>query len=164
MKYSRPREFVRNLDAIYLKYVSFPLLGFFAYYIYFLVNVGRSQLYEPEIQSTYISLYISLWVLPLIILFRIQKKIVAEVRQSENLEKQIDTFELLIGKKYLVLLLFFVLAIVVFMITNNQWMSLPVWFMFILVSLEKPSMFKAVKIFKFKSKEEYDTFLKDEWL
>lgn len=164
MKYSRPREFVRNLDAVYMKYVSVPLLAFFVYYIYFLMYVGRSELFEPQIKPLFISLYISLWALPIYFLARVQKGILKEVRASGDLEKQIESFEQLIGRKYLVLLFFFSLSIVVFCFTNSHIMSLPVWIMFILVSVEKPSMFKAVKIFKFQSKEAYDTFLKDEWL
>jgi hypothetical protein len=162
-KYPTPREFVRHIDQQYMLYIAVPILGFFAYYIYFLRNVGRGQLDELEISPLYLSIYVLAWILPVIYIILQKKKHKTEIRSFEDINKQMEVYEGLAKKEFMLITIFFIVSIFGFVFSNNHMMSLPVWFLFIVSSIEKPSIFKLVKLFKFPSKEAYDKFLKDEW-
>ena len=75
-----------------------------------------------------------------------------------------EAYEGLVKKEFILITIFFIVSIFGFVFSNNHMMSLPVWFLFIVSSVDKPSIFKLVKLFKFSSKEAYDKFLKDEWV
>lgn len=164
MKYSSPKEYIRALDQVYFKYVSIPILAFFAYYVYFLRNTGRDQLFEPELKPLHIGIYIALWLIPIIFFIKKNSDIKKTVRLEIDFEKQMEVYKEQLHKKFLIVILLFILAVAVFAATNINMMSLPVWVMFILMSIDKPNIFKASKSFKFASKETYDAFLKDSWL
>lgn len=163
MEYSTPKKFVSKLDQTFLKFVSLPILFFFVYYCYFSYQSEQGILNTLKMSEKMILGYNLAWIIPVVIYFRKKKSILKKVQEEELMDDKLNVILTNSIKNYWLLLILFVSSIVVFCIVNHPLMSLPVWVMVIITSVEKPSIYRVGNILRFKTKDSYHQFINDEW-
>lgn len=163
MNYETPKEFVTLLDRTFIKFISLPILFFFVYYVYSIYNQNKGVLFEPDLKQEWIYSYVTFWALPIFYLFKKKKKMIQSIMTKEAMKDKLDVLLNDSIKNYWLILIMFIFSIIVFYFTNHPLVSFPVWVMIIIVSIEKPSIYRVGKTLRFRTKDQYMTFINDIW-
>ena len=163
MEYKTPKEFVNKIDQTFLKFVSVPILFFFVYYCYFSYYKDIGGLFKPDLNDKVLLFYIVLWIVPIVVFLRRKKKMLSDVKAVDAMDSRLNLLLSRSIKNYFLLFVLFIISILVFCFTNHPFMSLPVWAMVIITSVEKPSIYRVGDMLRFETKEKYQSFINDEW-
>lgn len=163
MNFDTPKEFVVKLDRTFLKFVSVPILFFFVYYCYFSYHQGRGTLLTPELDVKWIYIYIGLWTVPVYMFWKKKKSMIKTAFDKESMIDKLDIIYEHSLKSYWFIFILIIISICVFCLTNHSLVSLPVWVMIIIISVEKPSIYRVGKLLRFRTKDQYMTFVNDQW-
>jgi hypothetical protein len=164
MEYISPRDFIRKLTCNYLKYISFSILFFIGFYIYFLRFLDIGMLFEPPLAPWVLSMYLGFWAFPVYGFLKLNKDRKQELGLYARPRLEVYPLQEAYLVKFRTITFWFVLAILAFCCTNHTPMSLPFWLILIIIALEKNSIFRLAKFFNFKSNVAYETFLENQWL
>ena len=162
-KYTSSKPYIRKFDQLYLKVVSAPILIFFFYYIWFLIQKKEHRITPMELSSmeiggtflTFIALVIGIYVYKIKNINRVRK-------ESRNLHEKLEGTFNIVSKVYWIQFLLFFIALAIFHFTENQWMSLSVWLLFGTLSFEKPSVYRVARYIKFPDRDKLNEFINNE--
>jgi len=156
--FKEPKEFLKKLDQIFLIYMSLPILFFFGYYLWFLKNHKVEGFNAMTISDGNMILAVALWVVLILVLYQWKKKLLKEIRDIEDLQERMNALYVKLNLFYQVVLALFIVSLVAFHITKQHMISATVWIMFIVVSVEKPNLYRVARYLKFKTKEQFKDF------
>lgn len=162
MQYISSKQFIKKLDELYLVIVSLPILAFFVYYIWFLVQVKEYEIIPKSYSSMVIGGVVILFLSILIVIHVIKYRSLINMRKNKDLNLKLNLTYGIIKKVLLVELVLFLVALGIFYFAESQWMSIPVWVMFGALSFEKPSVYRIARHVKFPDKRSLDIFIHDE--
>lgn len=162
MKYTSSRPFVKKLDELYLVIISLPILIFFVYYIWFLVQVKEYEIIPKEYSPSVIGFFTVAFFVLLGAIHVFKYRSLKEMRKNKDLNTKLNLTYTIIKKVLIVELMLFLVALAVFYFADSQWMSIPTWIMFGALSFEKPSVYRIARHVKFPNRDALDIFINDE--
>ena len=157
--FKEPKEFLKKLDQIFLIYMSAPILFFFGYYLWFLNNSKKELLDVLNMSDGNMILAVVFWLILILILYQWKRKLLKQIRTIEDLQERMNVLYVKLNLFYQVVLALFIVSLIAFHITKQHMISAPVWVMFIVVSVEKPNLYRVARYLRFKTKAQFSDFV-----
>lgn len=162
MTYESPKAFIRKLDQLFLVFMSAPIIVFFVYLIYVLNNTKFNDIEVRALGQVKLMVLYSVFVVFTVVFLIWKTKLIQKVKQVTELQHKFELIEKWYLQYSIGMCVVFSGFFVVFAYSRYMFASLPLWLLVGLISIEKPSVYRIGKMLKFRTKKEFESFVKDE--